>query len=96
MVNQPQQVQIRAKDDDLKGNYSNLMQVSHSQEEFVLDFFHVVGGGGVLTSRVILSPGHYKRMLGALQENLTRYEKKFGDIKVADAPPSEIGFQAQS
>ena len=33
-----QQIQIKAKDEDLKGIYSNLMQILHTKEEFILDF----------------------------------------------------------
>lgn len=62
----PQQIQIKAQDEDLKGKYSNLMQITHTQEEFVLDFFLVIPPQGTLASRVILSPGHLKRMIKAL------------------------------
>ena len=33
-------------------------------------------------SRVILAPEHAKRLLGALQENIMRYEQSFGTIKI--------------
>ena len=33
-------------------------------------------------SRVILAPEHAKRLLGALQENIMRYEHEFGPIKI--------------
>jgi len=78
--NQQQQIQIKAADKDLKGVYSNLMQISHTQEEFILDFFTITPPVGVLASRVIMSPGHLKRMIGALQENLGRYEQQFGAV----------------
>jgi hypothetical protein len=87
-----QQIQIKFKDDDLKGNYSNLMQILHTKEEFVLDFFLVSPPTGVLASRVIMSPGHLKRMIKALQENVGKYEEKFGKIEEAEAPEANIGF----
>jgi hypothetical protein len=92
---QPNQVQIRAKDDDLKGNYSNAMQVSHTQEEFVLDFFnvHTQGGQGMLVSRIVLSPGHAKRIQAALEDNLKKYEGQFGQIKAAEGMSQEMGFK---
>ena len=34
--NQPQ-LQIKVRDEELKGAYSNLMQILHTKEEFVLD-----------------------------------------------------------
>ncbi|MDP2641390.1 MAG: DUF3467 domain-containing protein [Candidatus Yanofskybacteria bacterium] len=88
------QIQIRAKDEDLKGTYSNIMQIIHTQEEFILDFFLVSGSAGSLSSRVILSPGHAKRMIAALQENLNKYEAKFGAVTPAEQPGS-IGFQPE-
>lgn len=94
MANQ-QQVQIKAKDDDLKGVYSNLMQVAHTKEEFILDFLLVSPPAGVLTSRVIMSPGHLKRMIKALQENIEKYESGFGKIEEAEAPEGRIGFNTE-
>ncbi|MCK4453811.1 DUF3467 domain-containing protein [Candidatus Parcubacteria bacterium] len=93
------QIQIKAKDEDIKGVYSNLMQIVHTKEEFILDFFLASPPQGILSSRVIMSPGHIKRMLKALQENLAKYEDKFGKIEEAKGPevPEEgegkIGFR---
>jgi len=94
---QPQrkQIQIKAQDQDLKGSYSNLMQITHTQEEFVLDFFMAVPPQGTLAARVVLSPGHLKRMLAALKDNLEKYEGKFGKIQQAEAPEAPIGFGGQ-
>lgn len=89
---QQQKVQIRAKDEDLKGAYSNMAQIMHSQEEFIIDFFNIVGQQGVLASRVVLSPGHLKRLVGALQKNVELYEKNFGNISPAEEPKREVGF----
>ena len=99
MNGQSQKIQIKARDDDLKGNYSNLMQVFHNtKEEFVLDFFLVSPPTGILTSRVIMSPGHLKRMVKAIQENVRKYEEKFGEIeeaKTPEMPEGGIGFKAE-
>jgi len=79
---------------ELKGGvYSNLMVVSHTKEEFVLDFMMVAPSVGSVTSRVIISPGHMKRMISALQINMSNYEKKFGTITPAEEPPKPtMGF----
>jgi len=89
-----QQIQIKATDDKLQGEYSNVMQILHTKEEFVLDFLNVFPPTGTLNSRVILSPGHFKRMVKAMDENLKRYEKQFGKIEASEAPKNNIGFQA--
>jgi hypothetical protein len=99
MENEQKQHQIRIKisDEILKGVYVNAMQVVHSKEEFILDFMHLSPqmGVGVVSSRVILSPGHIKRVIAGLVDNLSKYESKFGNVKEADAPEKEIGFQAK-
>ena len=100
MNNQPQQqnINIKIPDEILKGVYANNMLVTHTKEEFILDFINVSffppPGQGIVTSKIVTSPGHLKRMVAALQENLTRYESQFGTIKEAEgASPSEIGFK---
>jgi hypothetical protein len=74
------------------GVYSNNMIVAHTKEEFFLDFLMVAPPSGTVTARVILSPGHVKRVVGALQENLAKYEASFGTIQTAEAPKGKIGI----
>ena len=95
MEQQKREIKIKVRDEDLRGVYSNLMQVLHTKDEFILDFFLVSPPNGVLNSRVITSPAHLKRMLKALQENLEKYEDKFGKIKEVEETEEKIGFVAQ-
>ncbi|MDD5454325.1 MAG: DUF3467 domain-containing protein [Candidatus Ratteibacteria bacterium] len=76
------------------GAYANNMFVMHTKEEFVMDFLMVVPPAGTVTARVIISPGHMKRVLKALQDNIARYESKFGVIQAAEEPKGKIGFHA--
>jgi hypothetical protein len=85
-------MKINADNKDLKGYYANMMQATHSQEEFCLDFFNVFPPSPILLSRVVVSPGHLKRMIKALQDNLASYEKSFGQISEAKEPEKRIGF----
>ena len=89
-------MQIKISDEILKGVYANAMQVAHSREEFILDFLNLSlhMGAGIVSSRVIMSPGHLKRVIAALTENLKKYEEKFGRIEEAEAP-EEMGFKAE-
>jgi len=76
---------------DLQGGvYSNNMVVTHTKEEFILDFLMVVPPAGTVTARVIVSPGHMKRILVALQENISKYESAFGTIQIAEEPKGKI------
>lgn len=92
-MNQPQQIQIKADDQTAKGNYANLMFINHTKEEFVLDFANVMPPQGALVARIFTSPGHAKRILKALEENIGNYEKQFGKIDIAEEPKGGIGFQ---
>jgi len=92
----PQQVQIKADEKELLGQYSNLAMINHNAEEFTLNFIYVFPNvpQGKLLASLIVSPGHAKRLLRALEENIGRYEKQFGDIP--DTPPGgpvpQVGF----
>ena len=81
-----QGVNIKIADEELKGRYSNLLRVTHSREEFILDFIQLVPPQGVVTARVVTSPGHLKRILHALAANLSRYEEAFGPVAEAPEP----------
>ncbi len=90
---QQNQIQIKATDEKLKGEYANLMQVHHTSEEFVLDFINIFPPAGTLNARIIVSPSHMKRMMAALVENMSTYESKFGAVAPSESPQAPIGFQ---
>ncbi len=92
---QQQQVQVKITDEVLKGVYANMVQVAHTPEEFVLDFMNLFGGAGIVTSRVVVSPAHMKRIVAALTENIKRYEDQFGAIKAGSDQQPHIGFRTE-
>ena len=87
-----QQIQIKISDETMKGFYANNMFVTHTAEEFVMDFASILGPHGIVGAKVITSPGHMKRIVAALQDNIKKYEKIFGEIKAADAPQTNTGL----
>jgi hypothetical protein len=82
-------VQIKVPEEVARGAYANAMAVFHTREEFVIDFLNVFPPTRVATARIITSPGHVKRIIRALEENLRRYEDRFGTVK--EAPPPHGG-----
>ncbi|MEI6288475.1 MAG: DUF3467 domain-containing protein [bacterium] len=94
MDNQNPQSEIKITDNFAGGEYANAMQVLHSKDEFLLTFLNIVSPSGRVCAKIITSPGHYKRMLSALSENLKKYEEQFGVIAEAEAPKEGIGFKA--
>lgn len=89
-----QQINIKASDEKLSGLYSNLMQISHTTDEFVLDFLNIFPPTGVLNARIIVSPSHFKRMLKAMEENMKNFEEQHGNVAESEIPNEYIGFQA--
>lgn len=81
----PVQVQVEIDDATSQGVYTNLALLTHSETEFVMDFIYIQPQApkAKVRSRIITSPAHAKRFLAALQENIQRYEQRFGTIKVA-------------
>jgi len=92
-ANQPVQQEIKISDNFAGGEYANAMQVSHNKEEFLLSYFNIIPPAGRVVAKLITSPGHIKRMIVALQDNLKKYEGQFGPVEQAESPKSEIGFQ---
>ncbi len=86
------EIQIKASDREMKGAYANMAMINHTKEEFVIDFVNVLPPQGQLVSRVFMSPGHAKRLMGAIKENIKKYEDNFGKIEEADPVKKEIGF----
>ena len=79
-----QELQISMPQEIQRGSYANQMVVAHTQEEFVLDFILATPPAGVVNARVLVSPGHAKRIVKALAENVTKYETQFGEINTTE------------
>jgi len=96
MADEQKQVQIKADEKELLGQYSNLVMIHHNAEEFTLNFIYLFPSvpQGKLVASLIVSPGHAKRLMRALQENVTRYEAQFGTIPEGPAQPPTpvVGF----
>ena len=90
--NQQQGLQIELTPDVAQGEYANFAIITHSSSDFVLDFARVLPGlpKAQVKSRVLLAPAHAKRLMLALEENIGRYERTFGTIKIPQQDPRTI------
>ncbi len=90
------QLQVELPDDVAQGTYSNLMFITHSPSEFVLDFARALPGArkGKVYSRIVMTPQHAKALAEMLRRNLAGFEEKNGTIKLAGQPGESptIGF----
>ncbi len=89
---QGQQIQIQIDDPTAQGVYANFAMIYHSENEFVLDFAYIQPGPNPprakVRSRVILAPKNLKKVLGAIETNLRKFEERFGPIdSFSEEPP---------
>ena len=84
------QLQIELKEEVAQGIYANLAIIAHSSSEFIVDFVRVLPGipKASVKSRIVLAPEHAKRLLRALEDNINKYERVFGPIRI----PEEHSF----
>jgi hypothetical protein len=83
-----QKLNINLSPEVAEGTYTNLAIIAHSNSEFVFDLVRMMPGQkeANVQSRVIMTPDNAKKLLFALQENISKYEKQFGTIKINGTP----------
>ena len=91
MDNNQQEIKIELSPEVAKGIYSNLAVITHGPNEFFIDFITMAPNmpGAKVQSRIIMSPENAKNLLGALMDNVKKYEQTFGTIM----PKRPVGGQ---
>ena len=86
------EINIEVDDKVASGVYSNIIAVSHTDAEFVLDFASMLPGFSKarVQSRVIMTPSQAKHLMQNLSTNLYQYEHD------KDLPTDEEVFGKQS
>lgn len=87
-----QELQINIPDDLAAGVYSNMVLVWHTAYEFTLDFAAIepTDSNRVpcrVVSRVRIPPTVIFDLMRALNENMSKYEARFGEIRRLGAEP---------
>jgi hypothetical protein len=98
---QNNQLNIEISEEVAEGQYANLVIITHSHAEFVVDFVNVMPGTpkSKVRSRIILTPQHAKRFMKALTENVGRFETangKIQDLEEVQLPMNFGGPTAQA
>ncbi|MFQ6094420.1 MAG: DUF3467 domain-containing protein [bacterium] len=98
-MSQPQkQINIELGEKESEGIYSNLALITHSPSEFIIDFARVLPGTpkSRVYARIVMTPQHVKMLQNALEENIKKYENRFGKIKLLGREEEkDIGFQVK-
>jgi len=99
---QGRQVQVQIDDSQASVTYASVTQVTHTAEEFQIDFsmgFKPTGQAGVarlkVEQRVIMSPYAAKRLAMSLGQTVARYEKTYGTLELNERNRRIGGAQAQ-
>ena len=93
MNQKPNEIKVEFPKEIAGGEYANNMAVTHTAEEFIMDFIMLAPPAGIVKSRMIVSPGHMKRILHALEDNVRKYEEKFGPIQMVQDPSADVTLQ---
>src|SRR5215472_18440101 len=90
----PGQLNIEISEEVAEGQYANLVIITASHAEFVIDFVNVMRGTpkSKVKSRLILTPQHAKRFMKALTENIARFETANGKIQDLEEVPLPLNF----
>jgi hypothetical protein len=82
------QIQIEIDPATAVGAFVNMAMVNHTETEFTLDLVYVQPQAprATVRARAITTPKHMKRLLLAIQDNIQKYEARFGPIDLGDAP----------
>ena len=80
------QLQIELTPEVADGTYANLSILSHSSTEFLIDFIRIYPGvrQAKVKNRIVMAPENAKRLIFALQDNIMKYEKTFGPIRIPE------------
>lgn len=69
------------------GVFASAAIVMHGAHEFVIDFLQGLAPPQRIAARVVLSPSVVPLLLGAMQENLKKYQEHFGPVPRLPQPP---------
>lgn len=81
-----QEIAIHVPEEEAMGHYANFVGVWHTPHEFAIDFcvvqpFLPDGPSAKVVSRVRIPPTIVFDLLRTLNQNLTEYERAFGEIQ---------------
>ena len=96
-----QQINIELGEKEAEGIYANMALMVHSPTEIIIDFARLMPrtSKARVLARIIMTPMHAKLLKKTLEDNLEKFEKQFGPIKVHGQPhqtANPIGFEAPS
>lgn len=95
MEKQPTRIQVDLGEKEGEGIYSNLVFITHSPSEFIIDFARLLPGlpKSRVFARILMTPQNAKALHRTLGANLERFENSHGEIRLPGEDHGAIGFQ---
>lgn len=84
---EPKELMIEINPKIEGGVYSNLTNIGHNKNEFIIDFAIGLPSKNIarIQSRIITNPAHAKQLLITLHNSIAKYEEAFGEIEVGQS-----------
>ncbi len=94
-----QRINLELGENEAEGIYSNFAVITHSPSEFIIDFARILPGvpKAKVYARIVMSPHNAKLLKRTLEDNIKKFEDKFGEVKTPGGPQQTskpIGFSA--
>ncbi len=84
------EIKLDITPDVARGSYANLAIITHTRDEFILDFaLAYPRQSPTVGARVVTSPRHAKALLRSLEDNIRRFEARHGTIPEPSRDPNE-------
>jgi Ribonuclease G/E len=94
-MDEKKRIDIELNPEQSEGIYANGVGINHTPSEFILDFVRFLPGAkrAKVFSRIIMTPQTAQLLKNALDDNIKKYEERFGKIKIFGKEAKEIGFR---
>ncbi len=104
MTNQQKQKQIQVQVElpqNIEPTYANFAIISHTLSEIIMDMAQLLPNNpkAKIHARIVMTPMNAKLLKQALEDNLKKFEKQFGEIKTPESgfgqPQRSMGFNVE-
>ncbi len=86
------QLKFEIDKETARGRPTNGAVLAHTADEFLFDFVLIMPGHApVVTARLVTSPRHAKALLRSLEDNVRRFEARFGTIPEPQKNEGRLG-----
>lgn len=89
-----QQINVEIGEKEAEGIFSNFVLIAHSPSEFIIDFARLLPGlpKAKVFARILMTPQHAQLLHNALEDNIKKFEERFGKIKLFTREETTKGF----